>query len=104
MQEELFLMSMMETGEEQQAMDCQRIKSCYPKPALKYVPRIEQECDKMEYEGSPMYADILDRESIFRIARRMADNEKDVDLLTVLLCQEMYVRRCRKANRCRMFR
>ena len=103
MQEEQFFMTMMESGEEQMAKEEQRMKQCYPKRAYCYVAEIEKECDKMEYEGSPMYAEILDRESIYRMAERMAKKEEDQEMIMLMLCHEMYMRRCRKTRRCRMF-
>ena len=108
MQEDLFLASMMESNERELADDWQQMKMCYPKSAWRYLPAVEDACDRMEYEGSSMYAKIPDRESVIRIARRiekdMDQNEEcNFDMLLSLLCHEMYVRRCRKCNRCRMF-
>ena len=106
MQEDLFLVSMMESNERELADDWQQMKMCYPKNARRYFAAVEDACDRMEYEGSTMHANILDRESVIRIARRIEQDmgeNVDFDLLLTLLCHEIYVRRCRKRNRCRMF-
>ena len=108
MQEELFLASMMESNERELAEDWQQMKMCYPKRARRYVRAVEDACDRMEYEGSSMHARIVDRESMNRMAHQIGQEmgdleESDLDLVMTLLCHEMYVRRCRKCNRCRMF-
>jgi len=96
--------------------DCRRLQEMYPRDARRIQTLVEQECDKMEHEGSMMFDEYPDR-LLFRmlcrqICRALQDDEEmtwnvipDRDhplmqLIEVMLTQEMYRRRCRY-RRCR---
>ena len=96
-------------------MDLEYMKSLYPALAKRILPYIEEECDRMEYEGSMMFDRYPDRLMLEMICHRIyrglrpEDVEEDgrlhVDekyfmLVQVMLMQEMYRRRCRH-YRCR---
>ena len=69
---------------------------------------VEEECDRLEYEGSMMYDEYPDRVSMLFLCDKLQNKcEQPVDqakrsLLEVLLYNEMYRRRCRY-RRCRRF-
>ena len=67
---------------------------------------VEEECDKMEYEGSLMFDEYPDRLMLRQICKRIRDkaglgeNREDMDAPEILLFHEMFYRRCRY-RRCR---
>lgn len=97
--------------------DMERMKELYPREVKQILEYVEDECDKMEYEGSLMFDEYPDRLMlemvVNRIANRIAESEKENDveakqyqrgylreLIGVILNNEMYRRRCRH-RRCR---
>lgn len=106
--------------------DLRTLQSMYPNAARTLLPYVAEECDKMEYEGSPMYAEYPDPTTIYRIQDRIYQQVKEQfdvteeapdeilalqfdhrrrdprgknwldDLARVLLLQEMHHRRCRR--------
>ncbi len=111
---------------QEEERDLRRLQSMYPAAAKLLLPYVEEECDKMEYEGSPMYDECPDRTTIYRIGERIFGQVKDRfpeearqeseevlamqyrdpdgygrspvrDLARVLLLQEMHHRRRRHA-------
>lgn len=110
--------------------DLRRLQSMFPEAARLLLPFIEEACDRMEYEGSPMFAERPDQETVRRISAEILRQAQDLfeaekpelpdemlsmqavggrkrahgfrldDLIRVLLLQEMHHRRCRH-RRCR---
>lgn len=95
--------------------DMERMKELYPSEVRRVQELVEEECDKMEYEGSLMFDEYPDRLMLRRICSRICDKLEDNDmeatqsdrrnsglanLVEVLLYNEMYNRRCRY-RRCR---
>ena len=88
--------------------DMERMKELYPKEVTCILEAVEEECDKMEYEGSLMFDEYPDRFMTERIVEHIyeeiSSGEKDKELLCsligVILSNEMYRRRCRH-RRCR---
>lgn len=110
--------------------DMERMKELYPAEVRKVQELVDEECDKMEYEGSLMFDEYPDRLMLRRICSRICEKlEDDVEaaqmhgrrlpsprpegpippplrnnglanLVEVLLYNEMYNRRCRY-RRCR---
>lgn len=88
--------------------DMERMKELYPKEVTRILEAVEEECDKMEYEGSLMFDEYPDRfmterivEHIYEeISSREKDKELICSLIGVILSNEMYRRRCRH-RRCR---
>lgn len=102
------------------------MKSMYPSAARTLLPFVEEECDKMEYEGSVMYDEYPDPTTIYNIQERIYQQVKEQfdveeeapdeilsmqlnrrrrdprgknwldDLARVLLLQEIHHRRCRR--------
>ena len=102
--------------------DMDRMKELYPSEVKRIRELVEEECDKMEYEGSLMFDEYPDRfmmEQITdRIYRKAIDEENQLEaeqingppryrgprddlrnLIGVILINEMYRRRC-KHRRC----
>ncbi len=102
--------------EKEYERDMERMKELYPKRMKKLLAYVEEECDKMEYEGSEMYDEYPDKVLLYRTAARVYDKavpvqemerksgKRDRDLLDViqvLLYDEMYRRRGRRRRCCR---
>ena len=115
MQDELLWYGWNENEEREFARDWQRMKEYYPKRARPYWRMVEDICDRMEYEGSPMYAELPDREQMHRFVEEMqgrmqqdtqrseSEQEEERDWLLSMLCHEMFVRRMRKNQYCKRF-
>lgn len=102
--------------EKEQDRDLQVMKSFYSGTAMQIQNLVEQECDRMEYDGSMMFDDYPDKLTMRRICRRIKEKLPEEmeemeamdrrdgldDLIGVLLYNEMYRRRCRR-RRCRRF-
>lgn len=111
--------------------DVEFMKEMYP-DKLRAVSRVvEDECDRLEYEGSPMLMEYPDREELRRVARRVYSelekqkmSEGDIgdetaahdmlrhdgrqdcvlrNIIEVLICNEFCVRRDRHRRRRRRF-
>lgn len=82
--------------------DYDYMKSIYPDAAKRVLPHIEEECDRMEYDGSMMYDEYPDRLQLRLMCRRIYDKaEKEendpgtwlMDLIEVMTYQELCRRR-----------
>lgn len=98
--------------------DYEYLKRLYPKE-IRLIASILEEClDRYEYEGSPIYAQYPDAVTIYRMAGDIykqfsfegsrQELNKIKDMIQVMVCHEIYIRRrrhdkfCRKFNNCRM--
>lgn len=100
--------------------DLDRMKELYPKEVKRIQKYVDEECDKMEYEGSLMFDEYPDKMMLQRVCKNIMEKmqngeEEDIesseyrrrpsrgdgisDLVEVLLYNEMYKRRCRR-RRC----
>ena len=63
--------------------DMERMKELYPKEVKTILSYVEDECDKMEYEGSLMFDEYPDRLMLEQVAERIyrnvAGEEKNVE-------------------------
>ena len=97
--------------EKEQDRDLQVMKSFYSEKAMQIQELVEQECDRMEYDGSMMYDECPDPGEIHRQALRIqehirkedpdapeerTDTSRLQDLIETLLFQEMHRRRRRR--------
>ena len=86
--------------------DLDRMKEMYPLEIRKVQELVEEECDKMEYEGSLMFDEYPDRLMLRQICKRIRDkaglgeSQEDMDAPEILLFHEMFHGRCRY-RRCR---
>lgn len=98
-------------GEKMQEEELQLMKSYYPQMARLIQEKVEQECERMDYEGSRMYDEYPDRFMLYHLCRKIRRSiERDVqmqdispgfldELIQVLLFQEISRRRYRR-RRC----
>lgn len=94
-------------------MDSEYLKSLYPDMPRRILPYVEEECDRMEYENSMIYDQYPDKLQLRLMCRRACENaaahEEDLDrdqlwdLTGVILCEELYRRRCGRRRRNRRF-
>ncbi|MCI9417873.1 MAG: hypothetical protein HFI82_10820 [Eubacterium sp.] len=102
--------------EKEYERDMERMKELYPKRMKKLLAYVEEECDKMEYEGSMMYDEYPDKVLLYKTAADVYDRavpvqetehggrrrDRDLlDVIQVLLYDEMYRRRGRRRRCCR---
>ena len=103
--------------EDEKARDQRKFKELYPALARQIQPLVEEECDRMEYDGSFLFDEYPDQLMIRRMSRRIYDqiDKRDYrddmmmqetggrnwmeDFVTVMLLNEMYHRRCRRRDR-----
>lgn len=93
--------------------DYQYIKRLYPKQLRLICVAIEEYLDRYEYEGSPIYVQYPDQISIYRMADAVyrqfsfegskEELEKMRDMIGLMVCQEIYVRRRRHDRFVRQF-
>lgn len=101
--------------------DVDYIRRLYPKTITKIQNLVEEECDKMEYDGSVMYDEYPDKLMLKKVCNNVYDNIKFMyednngyaavelgrpclnsgwcnDIIEILLYNELYKRRCRRRN------
>ena len=93
--------------------DYEYLKRLYPREVRLIASILEEYLDQYEYEGSPMYAQYPDAVSIYRMAEDIFEKlavegsdreiEQIKNMLQMMVCQEMYVRRRRHDKFCRKF-
>ncbi len=90
--------------------DREYLMQMYPARARLIMVMVEDACDRLEYEGSPMFAVYPDRETVLDISRRIYDKVKynDTDnnlryMIDVMLCNEFFFRRSRYKRRRKIF-
>lgn len=93
--------------------DYEYMKRMYPKEVRLIASVLEEYLDRFEYEGSPMYAQYPDAVTIYRIANEiyrklsLEGSEKELlqlkNMIQIMVCQEMYIRRRRHDRFCRKF-
>ena len=62
--------------------DIEYMKEMYPEEIRKMSMAVEEECDKLEYEGSPMLVMYPDKEEMRRVARKVFDDLSDSGLIS----------------------
>lgn len=83
----------------------------YPRELRLMMVAVKEYLDRYEYEGSPIFHEYPDSIRIYRMTREVyelmyADGESDderriMDILHLLICQEIYVRRRRHEYFCK---
>ena len=106
----LFVPELQMVDERELMEDREYLMDMYPARARIIMVLIEEECDRLEYEGSPMFTAFPDKAVIIRIADRIFDkvgySKKDDNLrqlIEVMVCNEFYVRRSRYKRRRKFF-
>lgn len=62
--------------------DIEYMKEMYPEEIRKMSVAVEDECDKLEYEGSPMLVMYPDKEEMRRVARKVFDDLSDSGMIS----------------------
>lgn len=103
--------------------DYEYMKSMYPMAVKKILPYVEEECDRMAYEGSVIYDEYPDQLQIRLMCSRIYDKVKKMkpyddeememqasrnedwlkDLVQIMLFQELFQRRNRHRRNRRRF-
>ncbi len=103
--------------------DYEYMKSMYPMAVKKILPYVEEECDRMAYEGSMIYDEYPDQLQIRLMCSRIYDKVKKMkpyddeememqvsrnddwlrDLVQIMLFQELFQRRNRHRRNRRRF-
>ena len=103
--------------------DFEYMKSMYPMAVKKILPYVEEECDRMAYEGSVIYDEYPDQLQIRLMCNRIYDKVKKMkpyddeememkvsrnedwlkDLVQIMLFQELFQRRNRHRRNRRRF-
>ncbi len=90
--------------------DREYLMQMYPAKARMIMVLVEDECDKLEYEGSPMFAMYPDKETILGLSRKIYnkvtyrdDDDHLKHMIDVMMCNEFYVRRNRYKRRRKFF-
>ena len=112
--------------------DLEYMKSMYPMTAKRVMPYVEEECDRMEYEGSVIYDEYPDQLQVRMMCNRIYDKVRNMteqseeqeidppgnargnsqggpkeeqlrDLIQVLLFHELFNRRMNNRRRRRRF-
>ena len=86
------------------------LRAMYPMRAKLILVMVEDACDRLEYEGSPMFAVYPDKVAMFSIAKKIYEKicYKDADetllhMIEIMVCHEFYIRRCRYRKRRKYF-
>ena len=116
-------MPMQYDEERMERRDFEYMKSMYPIAVKRLLPYVEEECDRMSYEGSMIYDEYPDQLQIYMMCSRICervkkDKVKDDtqmemqvvhsdenlrDLIQLLLFQELFRRRTMHRRRRRRF-
>ncbi|MDD3404324.1 MAG: hypothetical protein PHQ72_13395 [Hespellia sp.] len=90
--------------DKKETRDIEYLRSLYPLEAKQLLPYIEDECDRMMYEGCMLYDEYPDKLQLKLMLRRIvkkADLAGElVKLAEVMLYQELYERRCQFRKEC----
>lgn len=116
-------MPMQYDDERMERRDFEYMKSMYPMAVKRLLPFVEEECDRMSYEGSMIYDEYPDQLQMYLMRNRIYDraireNRDDSlgmemqvsrnddqlrDLIQILLFQELFRRRSRHRRNRRRF-
>lgn len=91
-----------ENDRQRRHRDSEYFRGLYPQSMRRCQSLVEEECDRYDYPGSPIYDDYPDRESLYRIRDGILKNagsrgySADRDLTQLLLLNEIDRRRARR--------
>lgn len=88
---------------EEDSEDGEFLKSLYPPQLVSLQLIVEEECDKLEYDGSIMFDQYPDKVRIMGITDRVEKKARDMgmadrNLMEVLVINEVMRRRIRRRN------
>ena len=92
--------------------DYDNIRRLYPKWTRFIAKVVEEYIDRYEYEGSILYQECPDEISVYEMARDIfymlgydetEDSELMIDMIRLMVCNEIYMRRRRHERFCRKY-
>ena len=86
-------------GTDEMMRDIEYMKEMYPEELRKVSMAVEEECDKLEYEGSPMLVQYPDREEMRRVARRVYDDLSESGQISEELLMQEWLRQVKLRTR-----
>lgn len=96
--------------EKELSEDREYLMKMYPARARIVMAVIEDECDRLEYEGSPMLVMYPDKQFVLglalKVCRRIGVADSDEDfrhMIEIMICDEFFVRRSRYKRRRKFF-
>lgn len=116
-------MPMQYDDERMERRDFEYMKSMYPMTVKRLLPYVEEECDRMSYEGSMIYDEYPDQLQMYLMRNRIYDrairenrgdslgmemqvsrnDDQLKDMIQILLFQELFRRRSRHRRNRRRF-
>lgn len=101
---------LMVVDEQELEEDREYLRAMYPMRAKMILVMVEDACDRLEYEGSPMFATYPDKVTVFSIAHKIYEkvsyreaDETLLHMIEIMVCHEFYIRRCRYHKRRKYF-
>lgn len=85
--------------ERKERQDMEYMRSMYPDTVKRILPYVEDECDRMEYEGSMIYDEYPDMLGIRLMCSRICDRVEEMGIATVGGEMETQQRRNRDRGR-----
>lgn len=79
-------------AEEKNQRDYEYMKQLYPKRLQAVKDIIEEECDKLEYEGSIMFDEYPDRLSLLQLCKKIEKQTQNLDMQEVYEAMQSSVR------------
>lgn len=98
--------------ERMQQRDFEYLKSMYPEMAKRLLPYVEEECDRMTYEGSMIFDEYPDQLQIRLMCNRVYEKAKQSEefeekhmkeMVQMLVFQELFQRRCERRRERKKF-
>lgn len=88
------------TSFEEDSEDAEFLKSLYPPELMKLQLFVEEECDKLEFDGSIMFDQYPDKVRVLRVVDKIENKYKDGSrsLMEVMVINEIMRRRIRRRN------
>lgn len=85
---------------EEDCEDGEFLKSLYPPQLMKLQLLVEEECDKLEFDGSIMFDQYPDKVRIWGLVDRVEKRAENADrnLMEVMVINEVMRRRMRRRN------
>lgn len=93
-------------------LDLDYMKSMYPQLVKKIFPFVEDECERMCYDGSVIFDEYPDQLQIYLMSGRIFDKVKDMEdiktenmreIIQLMVFQEIFRRRCEKRRKRKNF-
>lgn len=75
--------------ERMEQRDFEYMKSMYPETAKRLLPYVEDECDRMAYEGSVVYDEYPDQLQIRMMCNRIYDKVKEMEEMEEIELEEV---------------